>query len=119
MTVPENELLSALHVDRRKNDVEWRLLVVAQIEELKRDVCDNIKATSELKAAVAENNAIMQTLARMDERIVRLHNDVTKIPVEYVRVERYTHIERVVLGLSAAIALGIIGIVLPKVMALI
>lgn len=119
MTVPETGLLNALHVDRRKNDVEWRLLVISQIEELKREVSENLKATAELRLAVAETNTILQTLARMDERMSHMHADITKIPVEYVRKDRYMPVERVVLGLSAAVALGILSRILPKIIALI
>ena len=40
--------------------------------------------------------------------------DITTIRFEYVRMERYMHVERVVLGISAAIALGLVALVIPK-----
>lgn len=57
---------------------------------------------------------VAQTLARLEERIAHMQADITSIRVEYVRLERYMHVERVVLGLSAAIALGLIGLVIPR-----
>ena len=61
-----------------------------------------------------EQADILQTLARLEERIAHVQADLTTIRVEYVRLERYMHVERVVLGLSAAVALGLIGLLIPK-----
>ena len=57
---------------------------------------------------------ISQTLARLEERIAHMQADITTIRIEYVRLERYMHVERVVLGISAAIALGLVALVIPK-----
>ena len=59
------------------------------------------------------NDDIAQTLARLEERIAHMQADITIIRVEYVRIERYMHVERVVLGLSAAVALGLVGLLVP------
>lgn len=59
-------------------------------------------------------HSIENTLIRLEERISHIQDDIKIIKVEYVRLERYMHVERVVLGLSAAIALGLIGLVVPK-----
>jgi hypothetical protein len=60
------------------------------------------------------NDDLAQTLARLEERIAHMQSDITTIRVEYVRLERYMHVERVVLGLSAAVALGLVGLLVPK-----
>jgi len=66
-------------------------------------------------------DGVAQTLARLEERIAHMQSDITSvrsecasIRFEYVRLERYMHVERVVLGLSAAVALGLVGLLVPK-----
>jgi hypothetical protein len=61
-----------------------------------------------------DNSDLMQTLVRLEERIAHIQADLATIRVEYVRLERYMHVERVVLGLSAAVALGLVGLLVPK-----
>jgi hypothetical protein len=70
---------------------------------------------------VTDASDVAQTLARLEERITHMQSDITSvrsecasIRFEYVRLERYMHVERVVLGLSAAVALGLVGLLVPK-----
>lgn len=73
------------------------------------------------------SDEIAVLLARLDERFAGLQKqvesfqavhaaEVSHIKIEYVRLERFLHVERIVFGIGAAIGLAVLGIILPKVL---
>lgn len=57
---------------------------------------------------------LFSDVVRLQERVAHLQADLDKVKDDYVKLERFIHVERIVLGISAAMLTGIGAILIPR-----
>lgn len=57
---------------------------------------------------------LVKTMSKVETQMTHVHEELQRIRTEYVRLERFLHVERIVLGISAALLTGIGAIVIPR-----